>query len=268
MPNLRNFYLEDSAANVSSSYDQLIALGPKLQGFGLSSGTELNINYAQWQASKGTLLALGSGATSTDPKSDYLFNLSDVSAQDAVGSTSGDLDPAPYNLDTPSIFADTLVKSVVVKDTADEISANWNALQTEFTTSNRPGPTGRPSFTATKLADLVFIDNNPLTLSAAQVVKTHATNNNGIAVYTDLLDIVTPTNGVVIKDTATNLQAYWDDLSELYGNGEGRLGQMISRIELVSSDPKIQLTLAQQEGNGDALIQILEGKEYSVETIS
>ena len=268
LPNLRNFYLEDSAANVSSSYDQLIALGPKLQGFGLSSGTELNINYAQWQASKGTLLALGSGATSTAPKSDYLFNLSDVSAQDAVGSTSGDLDPAPYNLNTPSIFADTLVKSVVVKDTADEISANWNALQTEFTTTDRPGPTGRPSFTATKLADLVFIDNNPLTLSAAQVVKTHATNNNGIAVYTDLLDIVTPTNGVVIKDTATNLQAYWDDLSELYGNGEGRLGQMISRIELISSDPKIQLTLEQQVDNGDALIQILEGKEYSVETIS
>ena len=99
------------------------------------------------------------------------------------------------------------------------------------------------------------------------MVKTHATNNS-IAVFTDLLDIVTPTNGVVIKDTATNLQAYWDDLSELYGNGVGSLGQMISRIELISSDPKIQLTLEQQVDNGDALIQILEGKEYSVETIS
>ena len=254
LPNLRNFYLEDSAANVTSSYDQLIALGPKLQGFSLSSGTELNINYAQWTASKETLLALTSGATSAASRSDYLFNLSDVSAQDAVG-------PA-----TPGIFADTLVKSVVVKDTADEISANWDALQTELTTTNRPGAPGKLPFTATKLAGLVFIDNNPLTLSAAQVVKTHATNNSS-AVYTDLLDIVTPTNGVVIKDTATNLQAYWDDLSGLYENGLGSLGQMISRIELVSTDPKIKLTLEQQQGNGDALIQILEGKEYSVETL-
>ena len=79
---------------------------------------------------------------------------------------------------------------------------------------------------------------------------------------------MTHTNGVVVKDTAANLQANWDDLSLLYGNGQGSLGQIISKLELTSATPKIQLTLTQQGGDGAALIQILEGKEFSVETIS
>ena len=262
LPNLRNYYLEDTADNVSSSYDQLIALGPNLKGLGFSSGTDLNINYAQWQASKGTLAdALFKGATPSGTVASYVFNLSDVSAQDAVGSTGGNLTPAPYNSSTSSIFSDTKVKSVTVKDTASEISANWDALQTEFTTTNRTG------FTATKLADLEFIDNNPLTLSAAQVIKTAGTGGSA-PVYKELLTKVTHTNGVVVKDTAANLQANWDDLSLLYADGTGSLGQIISKVELTAANPKIQLTIAQQQDNGGALIQILEGKEFSVETIS
>ena len=259
LPNLRNYYLEDTDGNVSSSYDQLIALGPNLKGLGLSSGTDLNISYSQWQASKDTLLSLAHGAAPGSTKAAYKFNLSDVSAQDAVGSVSGNL--TPYNTNTSTIFADTLVKSVTVKDTAAEISANWDALQTEFTTINRTG------FSATKLADLEFINNNPLFLSAAQVVKT-AGNGSSAPVYKELLSKVTHTNGVVVKDTAANLQANWDDLSLLYGNGQGSLGQIISKLELTSATPKIQLTLTQQGGDGAALIQILEGKEFSVETIS
>ena len=262
LPNLRNYYLEDTADNVSSSYDQLIALGPNLKGLGFSSGTDLNINYAQWQASKGTLAdALFKGATPSGTVASYVFNLSDVSAQDAVGSTGGNLTPAPYNSSTSTIFSDTKVKSVTVKDTASEISANWDALQTEFTTTNRAG------FTATKLADLVFIDNNPLTLSAAQVIKTAGTGGSA-PVFKELLTKVTHTNGVVVKDTAANLQANWDDLSLLYADGTGSLGQIISKVELTSANPKIQLTLAQQRDDGGALIQILEGKAFSVETIS
>ena len=262
LPNLRNYYLEDTADNVSSSYDQLIALGPNLKGLGFSSGTDLNINYAQWQASKDTLAAATlKGATQSSSVASYVFNLSDVSAQDAVGSTGGNLAPAPYNSSTSTIFSDTKVKSVTVKDTASEISANWDALQTEFTTINRAG------FTATKLADLEFIDNNPLTLSAAQVIKTAGTGGSA-PVYKELLSKVTHTNGVVVKDTAANLQANWDDLSILYGNGTGSLGQIISKVELTSANPKIQLTLAQQQDNGGELIQILEGKGFSVETIS
>jgi hypothetical protein len=265
LPNLRNFYVLDSAANVSSSYNELIALGPNLKGLGLSSGSDLDINYAQWQASKATLLALTSGAEAALPKATYAFNLSDVSAQDAVGSTAGNLTTNPvnslYTTNTSSVFSDALVKSVTVKDTADQISANWDALQIEFTTTNRAG------YSATKLANLVFIDNNELTLSAAQVVKTHGTGGSG-PVYQELLDKVGPTNGVVVRDTAANVKAYWDDLAALYGNGEGNLGQIISRIELTSANPKVELTLAQQADDGDALIQILEGKEFSVETIS
>ena len=265
LPNLRNFYVLDSAANVSSSYNELIALGPNLKGLGLSSGSDLDINYAQWQASKATLAALTSGADEALAKATYAFNLSDVSAQDAVGSTSGNLHTNPenslYYYNTSAVFSDALVKSVTVKDTADQISANWDALQIEFTTTNRAG------YSATKLANLVFVDNNELTLSAAQVVKTHGPGSSG-PVYQELLDKVGPTNGVVVRDTAANVKAYWDDLSALYGDGEGSLGQIISRIELTSANPKVELTLAQQENDGDALIQILEGKENSVETIS
>ena len=265
LPNLRNFYVLDSAANVSSSYNELIALGPNLKGLGLSSGSDLDINYAQWQASKDTLFALTSGAEAALAKATYAFNLSDVSAQDAVGSTSGNLHTNPenslYYYNTSAVFSDALVKSVTVKDTADQISANWDALQIEFTTTNRAG------YSATKLANLVFVDNNELTLSAAQVVKTHGPGSSG-PVYQELLDKVGPTNGVVVRDTAANVKAYWDDLSALYGSGEGSLGQIISRIELTSANPKVELTLAQQENDGDALIQILEGKENSVETIS
>jgi hypothetical protein len=72
----------------------------------------------------------------------------------------------------------------------------------------------------------------------------------------------------VVKDTAANLQANWDDLSLLYADGKGSLGEIISKLELTSANPKIQLTLAQQQDNGGALIQILEGKAFSVETIS
>jgi len=266
LPNLRNFYVLDSAANVSSSYNELIALGPNLKGLGLSSGSDLDINYAQWQASNATLAALSYGATAALPKATYAFNLSDVSAQDAVGSTAGNLTTNPanslYTTNTSAVFSDALVKSVTVKDTADQISANWDALQIEFTTTNRAG------YSATKLANLVFIDNNELTLSAAQVVKTHGTGGSG-PVYQELLDKVGPTNGVVVRDTAANVKAYWDDLAALYGNGEGSLGQIISRIELTSANPKVELTLDQQDSvDGDALIQILEGKEFSVETIS
>lgn len=260
LPNLRNYYLEDTADNVSSSYDQLIALGPNLKGLGFSSGTDLNISYSQWQASKATLLSLADGAAAGSAKAAYKFNLSDVSAQDAVGSTGGNLTPAPYNSSTSTIFSDTKVKSVTVKDTASEISANWDALQTEFTTI-------RTDFSATKLADLEFIDNYPLSLTAAQVIKTAGTGGSA-PVYKELLSKVTHTNGVVVKDTAANLQANWDDLSILYGNGTGSLGQIISKVELTSANPKIQLTFAQQQDNGGALIQILEGKGFSVETIS
>ena len=266
LPNLRNFYVLDSAANVSSSYNELIALGPNLKGLGLSSGSDLDINYAQWQASKATLAALTSGAEAALAKATYAFNLSDVSAQDAVGSTAGNLTTTPanslYTTNTPAVFLDLLVKSVTVKDTADQIAANWDALQIEFTTTNRAG------YSATKLANLVFTDNDDLTLSAAQVVKTHLTDSTG-PVYQELLDKVGPTNGVVVRDTAANIKAYWDDLAALYANGTGSLGQIISKIVLTSDNPKVELTLAQQNSvYGAALIQILEGKELSVQTIS
>jgi hypothetical protein len=252
MPNLRNYYLNDSADSISENYDRLIALGPNLKGMSFTSGTDLSINYSQWQASKAILADAGfKGSDASTSPATYLFNLSDVSAQDAVGSVGGATQDS--NSTTASMFEDSLIKSIVIKDTASEISANWNALQTEYTISVR----------TTKLQDLDFTDANDLTLSAAQVVKTSGAS----PVYADLLDKVTPTNKVTVKDTAANIESKWNDLATLYGSGSGVLGNLINGIELTDTN-LVNLTAAQQTDDGGALVQMLQFKGYSVQTIS
>jgi len=150
------------------------------------------------------------------------------------------------------LFDDALIKSLTVSDTADQISANWTALQTEYAI------TGRTS----KLLDLVFTDSDHLTLSASQVVKTL-----GSATFAELLaDKVDSTNSVVVRDTAANIQTYWNDLAALHGNVTAS-GQLISSIELIDTN-KVQLTAAQQLDDGGDLVEVLEGRGYSVETIA
>lgn len=258
LPNLRNYYVKDTAGNISSSYDRLIAIGTNLKGLNFSDAENtLSISYDQWQASKATLAAgTFKGYDSTQTKSAYLFNLSNVKAQDAAGSVGG---PAVGSVTpTASLFDDALIKSLTVSDTADQISANWTALQTEYAI------TGRTS----KLLDLVFTDSDHLTtdsdhltLSASQVVKTL-----GSATFAELLaDKVDSTNSVVVRDTAANIQTYWNDLADLHGNVTAN-GQLISSIELIDTN-KVQLTAAQQLDEGGDLVEVLEGRGYSVETI-
>ena len=244
MPNLRNYYLNDTAENISDNYDRLIALGSNLKGMSFTSGTDLSITYTQWQASRDTL----AHADFAGPAS-YKYILSEVSAQDAVGSVGGT--SVGSNATTTSLFGDVLVKSVTVKDSSSEIAANWDALQTELI---------RP---ATKLQDLEFTDSNALFLTAAQVVKTSGTPPT----YVDLLDKLTPTNKVIVRDTAANIQSKWNDLAALYGTGSGSLGTLIQMIELTDTT-KVELTAAQQEDDGGALVQMLLYKNYSVETIA
>jgi len=252
LPNLRNYYVKDTAGNISSSYDRLIAIGTNLKGLNFSDAENtLSISYDQWQASKATLAAgTFKGYDSTQTKSAYLFNLSNVKAQDAAGSVGG---PAVGSVTpTASLFDDALIKSLTVSDTADQISANWTALQTEYAI------TGRTS----KLLDLVFTDSDHLTLSASQVVKTL-----GSATFAELLaDKVDSTNSVVVRDTAANIQTYWNDLAALHGNVTAS-GQLISSIELIDTN-KVQLTAAQQLDDGGDLVEVLEGRGYSVETIA
>jgi hypothetical protein len=184
-------------------------------------------------------------AAGEDPAS-YQYILSEVSAQDAVGGSSVD----PSDPPTP-VFDEQFVKSVTVKDSSSEIAANWDALQTELI---------RP---ATKLQDLEFTDSNTLFLTAAQVVKTSGTPPT----YVDLLDKLTPTNKVIVRDTAANIQSKWNDLAALYGTGSGSLGTLIQMIELTDTT-NVKLTAAQQEDDGGALVQMLLYKNYSVETIA
>ena len=252
LPNLRNYYVKDTAGNISSSYDRLIAIGTNLKGLNFSDAENtLSISYDQWKASKDTLVhADFKGYDASQTKSAYLFNLSNVMAQDAAGSVGG---PAVGSVTpTASLFDDALIKSLTVSDTADQISANWTALQTEYAI------TGRTS----KLLDLVFTDSDHLTLSASQVVKTL-----GSATFAELLaDKVDSTNSVVVRDTAANIQTYWNDLAALHGNVTAS-GQLISSIELVDTN-KVQLTAAQQLDEGGDLVEVLEGRGYSVETIA
>jgi hypothetical protein len=254
MPNLRNYYLNDTAENISDNYDRLIALGSNLKGMSFTSGTDLSITYTQWQASRDTLDHAdftGFEPDSDADKASYQYILSEVSAQDAVGSVGGA--SVGSNATTTAVFEDDLVKSVTVKDTAAAISANWNALQTELIISSR----------TTKLQDLEFTDTNALTLTAAQVVKT----SGSPPTYVDLLDKLTPTNKVIVRDTAANIQSKWNDLAALYGTGSGSLGTLIQMIELTDTT-KVELTAAQQEDDGGALVQMLLYKNYSVETIA
>ena len=255
MPNLRNYYLNDSADSISENYDRLIALGPNLKGMSFTTDTtDLSINYSQWQASKAILADAGfKGRDANTNKPSFAFNLSDVSAQDAVGATIDDnTDPLnPTTITIPSLFTNSTIKSLAINDSASEISANWDALQTQYI--NVP----------TKLLDLNFTDANDLTLSAAQVVKTSGAS----PVYADLLDKVTPTNKVTVKDTAANIESKWNDLATLYGSGSGVLGNLISGIELTDTN-LVNLTAAQQTDDGGALVQMLQFKGYSVQTIS
>ena len=167
----------------------------------------------------------------------------------AVGSVGGT--SVGSNATTTSLFGDVLVKSVTVKDSSSEIAANWDALQTELISP------------ATKLQDLEFTDSNALFLTAAQVVKTSGTPPT----YVDLLDKLTPTNKVIVRDTAANIQSKWNDLAALYGTGSGSLGTLIQMIELTDTT-NVKLTAAQQEDDGGALVQMLLYKNYSVETIA
>jgi hypothetical protein len=89
----------------------------------------------------------------------------------------------------------------------------------------------------------------------------------GSATFAELLaDKVDSTNSVVVRDTAANIQTYWNDLAALHGTVTAS-GQLISSIELIDTN-KVQLTAAQQLDDGGDLVEVLEGRGYSVETIA
>ena len=193
LPNIQNYYLKDSSTNFSDNFDEIISLGPNLKGLGFDgSGSIFDVSYHQWMASKDTLISLaGSQPGATAPV--YQFDISDISANNVTAITS-----------------DTLVHSVVVVDSADQISANWTALESVYQSGS-------------KLADLFISDQLPLKLSLSEAIKGLGTNPTASSL---LVDKVNSTNPLIIKDTAANIQAAWSDLSDLYANGNGALGQL------------------------------------------
>ena len=252
LPLVRDYYLADSADNISTSFDKLTALGGNLKGFTfLDAGNtgDINISYNQWLSTKEHLDSLA-----VKPNT-YFFNLSDVTAQDAVGgnvvASNGVIDTVSPPDPAVAVFDDTKVKSVIVKDNASAIAANWTLLNQEY------------EKTDSKLTSLIFTlpQDGPhtLELTASQVIKVNAD-----ASLQALFEQVTPTNPVIIRDSSTNISTYWDALSIVYGSGSGSLGSRLSAIELTDT-LGVNLTESQLTVDTNKLIKDkLEGDYDSI----
>ena len=264
LPLVRDYYLSDSAQNITNSYDKLIALGGNLKGFSFTDAAgasdirvagDISISYNQWIASKDKLDALPVDKKPTDTNGNaiYKFILSDVTAQDAVGGNTVAVGGVVSGGAAASIFIDPLVKSIVVKDNASAIAANWAALNQEYENVN------------SKLSSLIFTIPNDgprtLMLSAAQVIKVN--NPDNVSLQT-LFEQVTSTNPVVIRDSSANIATYFDALSILYGSGSGLLGDRLSAIDL-TDDFGVNISNSQLTSDSRALIiSKLEGNYDSI----
>ena len=94
----------------------------------------------------------------------------------------------------------------------------WWTLQTKYL------QIGQPLNRYTNLApNWLISDQLPLKLSLSEAIKGLGTNPTASSL---LVDKVNSTNPLIIKDTAANIQAAWSDLSDLYANGNGALGQL------------------------------------------
>ena len=264
LPLVRDYYLSDYADNITSSFNKLTALGGNLKGFSfLNAGvdgnnTDINISYNQWMASKDHLDSLA-----VKPSS-YYFNLTDVTASDAVGGdivTTNSDGTITISQATP-VFEDARlsdgsvkelgkVKSVVVKDAPSAIAANWTLLNAEYEKIN------------SKLSSLIFTIPNhgprTLELTAAQVIKV-----KDEATLQKLFEQVTSTNPVVIRDTSANIATYWDALTIVYGSGTGSLGNKLSAID-PTDDFGVNITDSQLTPDSRKLIlDKLDGNYYSI----
>jgi hypothetical protein len=160
----------------------------------------------------------------TLPSIPYDFNLSEVMASQATLAAS-----------------DENVLSIQITDTAENINLDWDSLQTLYGSVDLPG----------KLTDLTFTDYGPLKLTAQQVLNS------------SLLDEVTVSNPVTVKDSAANISANWNNLVTFFGIGEGKFRS----VEMTDPTNKVLLTTAQQSA-GSYLIRELPLEQESVQIVS
>ena len=158
------------------------------------------------------------------PSIPYDFNLSEVMASQATLAAS-----------------DENVLSIQITDTAENINLDWDSLQTLYGSVDLPG----------KLTDLTFTDYGPLKLTAQQ------------ALNSSLLDEVTVSNPVTVKDSAANISANWNNLVTLFGIGDGKFRS----VEMTDPTNKVLLTTAQQSA-GSYLIRELPLEQESVQIVS
>jgi hypothetical protein len=137
--------------------------------------------------------------------------------------------------------SDENVLNIQITDTAENINLDWDNLQTLYGSVDLPG----------KLTDLTFTDYGPLKLTAQQVLNS------------SLLNEVTVSNPVTVKDSAANISANWNNLVTLFGIGDGKFRS----VEMTDPTNKVLLTTAQQSA-GSYLIRELPLEQESVQIVS
>ena len=144
LANIQDYYVKDTAANLSESFDNLIALDNDLKGFTIDGESKsLAISHEQWLASKANL----NTAKGTQV---YEFKLSNV--------LSGHLSDAAVNPTT-----DSLVKSISIDDATVNIEFNWSTLETFYGTGAG----------TVALDNLTFKDSDSLKLTAAKLIDSN-----------------------------------------------------------------------------------------------
>lgn len=158
------------------------------------------------------------------PSVPYDFNLSEVMASQATSAAINEN-----------------VLSIQVTDTAENINLDWDNLQTLYGSAELPG----------KLTNLTFTDFGPLNLTAQQLLSSN------------LLNEVTVSNPVTVKDSAANISANWNSLVTQFGTGTGKF----RAVEMTDPTSKVLLTTAQQNA-GSYLIRELPLEQESVQVIA
>lgn len=136
--------ISDTAANVSTNFAELMALGGSLTDITLTDATPvLTLSQTDWTAGASALAKIAL---------DYQVDVSDTTAGDAA-----------------TIAADSTVRNVIVADTATNIVGNWDALVVLYNEG------------AGKLGGISLTDGDPLALTAEQQASGEAMINDLLA---------------------------------------------------------------------------------------
>jgi hypothetical protein len=224
----------DSAANISSSINDLHSLGKKLQSASLSvAGVPLGLTYAQWIGKASTLNKITGGFTAT---------VSGVAAAKAG-----------------RVVADNRVASVQVKDTRSNINNQLAALQGLGVQVSAIEQTdvGRLSMTAAQWTSYTATLAKVSTSTAIQATQATAELSVTQALTASLISLVADSRvkTVGISDSADNVSASWNTI-----NTNSLVAATGSSISLLAgTTTPLKLTATQVDASTSTLAKITNG---------